>query len=255
MPSAYAHYLFGEQLLPKLPAEIRIPLQRHRKLFDLGLQGPDFFFYYKLGKNTPVRQLAHEYHMRTGKTVFSKICRDLGQPSEGEQSYLYGLLAHYCLDACCHPIVSRVTGENSLAHNAMESEFDRFLLERRGVKKPHGYNRGASVRCGAADGAVIGRFYPEAEPDQIRLAMNTMGVVLGLLTIHAGAKVVLDLMGDPNPGLLMHKAPNPVYAGRNRELLDGYRSAADLYPRLVGQIRSHMTLGKALGEDFDPIFG
>ena len=47
-----------------------------------------------------------------------------------------------------------------------------------------------------------------------------MGTVLGLLTIHASAKRVLALMGDPNPGLLMHKTPDLVYAGYNQELLD-----------------------------------
>ena len=253
MPASYAHYRFGKLLLPALPADVRQTVQRFRRMYDMGLQGPDFFFYYNPFLKTAIGQLGKEFHRQSGQEFFPAACK--AASSEAAEAYLYGLLAHYCLDACCHPIVSRVTGENSLAHNAMESEFDRFLLERRGIKKPHSYNRGASVRCGAADGAVIGRFYPEAEPDQIRLALNTMGVVLGLLTIHAGAKVVLDLMGDPNPGLLMHKAPNPVYAGRNRELLDGYRCAAALYPRLVGQIRSHMTLGKALGEDFDPIFG
>lgn len=255
MPSAYAHYQFGKQMIPMLPADIRFPVQRHRKLFDLGLQGPDFFFYYKLGKNTPVKELARKYHHRTGAAVFLKICRDLGHPSEEEQAYLYGLLAHYCLDACCHPIVNRITGADSLTHNAMESEFDRFLLERNGVKKPHGHHRGASVRCSGADAGVIARFYPEAKPGQIRLSLNTMGVVLGLLTIHGGAKVVLDWMGNPNPGLLMHKVPDPAYAGYNQELMDGYSKAADLYPQLLQQLCSHMALGEALGEDFDPIFG
>ena len=255
MPSCFAHYRFGEQLLPMLPADIHFPVQRHRHLFDLGLQGPDFFFYYKLGKNTPVRQLAREYHHRTGGQVFSKICRDLGHPQDAELAYLYGLLAHYCLDAVCHPIVSRVTGEDSLAHNAMESEFERFLLERSGVTKPHTHNRGSSIRCGGKDAAVIGRFYPEAKPEQIRSAINTMGTVLGLLTIHAGAKRVLALMGDPNPGLLMHKVPDPVYSGYNEELLDGCNRAMRLYPQLLQQLRSHMAFGEPLGKDFDPIFG
>ena len=255
MPSAYAHHQFGAQLLPALSADIRIPVQRYRSLFDLGLQGPDFFFYYKLGKDTPVRQLAREYHHRTGAAVFSKICRDLGHPTEEELAYLYGLLAHYCLDSVCHPIVCRVTGEDGLAHNAMESEFERFLLARSGVKNPHSYHRGAAVRCSGDHGAVIARFYPEAKPQQIRQAVNTMGTVLGLLTVHAGAKRVLKLMGGPNPGLLMHRQADPAYAGYNEELLAGYRQALDLYPQLLQQLHSHMTLGEAFGEEFEAIFG
>lgn len=255
MPSAYAHYRFGQQLLSVLPKPVRLPVQRHRSLFDLGLQGPDFFFYYKLGKDTPVKRLAQEYHHRTGKSVFSAACRTLGKPSEEERAYLHGLLAHYCLDACCHPIVYRVTGENSLAHNAMESEFDRFLLACDGVKSPHSYHRGRTVRCSGAAAAVIARFYPEAKPGQIRLGLNTMGTVLGLLTIHAGAKAVLDLMGDPNPGLLMHKSEDPAFASFNQELLYGYNRAVEQYPVLAQQLQSHMTLGEALGDQFEAIFG
>lgn len=255
MPSCFAHYRFGEQLLPNLPADIRNSVQRHRHLYDLGLQGPDFFFYYKLGKKTPVMRLAWEYHHRTGKAVFSRICSCLGHPSDEEVAYLYGLLAHYCLDAWCHPIVSRVTGADPMAHNAMESEFERFLMERSGIKRPYAHNRGSMIRCSADDAAVIARFYPEARPDQIRQAMNTMGVVLGLLTVHAGAKKVLAWMGPPNPGLLMHKIPDPVYAGCNQELLAEFDCAMEAYPELVQQLHSHIAFGGTLGEEFDPIFG
>lgn len=255
MPSAYAHYQFGDQSLPTLPADICRPIQRCRTLFDLGLQGPDFFFYFKLGKNTPEKKLARQYHFRSGREVFGKICRDLEHPTEEELAYLYGLLGHYCLDAVCHPLVYEAVGENSLAHNALESEFDRFLLERSGVKKPHGYNRGVHLRCTRKEAAVIGRFYPEARPEQIREGLNTMSVVLGLLTVHAGAKKVLQLMGDPNPGLLMHKTPDPDFRDWNAGMLEGFNRALAQYPELLQQLHSHMTLGEPFGEDFDRIFG
>ena len=45
MPSLYAHNRFGRQLLPGLPADVRRPIQRCHSLYDMGLQGPDFFFY------------------------------------------------------------------------------------------------------------------------------------------------------------------------------------------------------------------
>ena len=147
MPSSYAHYRFGDQALPVLPADIRRPLQRYRTLYDLGLQGPDFFFYYKLGKDTAVRRLAGTYHRRTGKDVFGTICRNPEPFSDGELAYLYGLLGHYCLDSLCHPLVHEIVGDDSLAHNALESEFERFLMERSGVRKPHGYNRGIHLKC------------------------------------------------------------------------------------------------------------
>ncbi len=255
MPSSYAHYQFGTQALPTLPADIRGPLQRYRILYDLGLQGPDFFFFYKLGKDTPVHRLARNYHYRSGKEVFSKICRDLGHPTDAELAYLYGLLGHYSLDAACHPVVHEMTGADGLAHNAMESEFERFLMERSGVKKPHGYNRGIHQKCGKGCDEVIARFYPEAEPAQIREALKTMEVVLGLLTIHSAAKKVLQLMGGDNPGLLMHRAPDPAFAEHNEILLEQFNRALSRYPVLLQQLHSHMTCGEPFDEEFEAIFG
>ena len=45
MPASYAHYRFGKLLLPQLPPQVRQTIQRFRRMYDLGLQGPDFFFY------------------------------------------------------------------------------------------------------------------------------------------------------------------------------------------------------------------
>ena len=45
MPSVYAHYRFGAAMLAKMPGDIRLPVQRYRRLFDIGLHGPDLFFY------------------------------------------------------------------------------------------------------------------------------------------------------------------------------------------------------------------
>ena len=255
MPSVYAHHQFGDRVMSALPEDVRELLQSYRMLFDLGLQGPDFFFYYRLGKQTLVRALAHEYHRRSGREVFSQICSELRKPSEPELAYLYGLLGHYCLDAGCHPIVHRITGADSLAHNALESEFERFLLERDGVKKPWQRNRGRYLRCRGDCAAVIARFYPEAEEKQIRESLHTMEVVLGLLTIHAGAKKVLQFMGGANPGLLMHRCPDPAFTAYNAQMLEGYNTALAVYPELLRQLHSHINLGQPLGEDFDPIFG
>ena len=255
MPSTYAHYRFGNRVLPELTPEVRAIFQQHRRIFDLGLQGPDFFFYYKLGKKTPIRQLARTYHYRPGREVFSKICRELKYPPEKELAYLYGLLGHFCLDSNCHPLVHQLTGEDGLAHNAMESEFERYLLEKDGFRNPHRHLRGAYLRCGKEDAGVIARFYPEAEPSQIREALGTMSAVLNLLTIHSGAKLVLAAMGGDNPGLLMKQQKDPTWEKWNGPMESRWEEAVSRYPDLAGQLRNHLAAGEPLGEGFDKIFG
>lgn len=255
MPSCYAHYRFGNRALPELPADIRKTIQRCRMLYDLGLQGPDFFLYYKLGADSPVRNLSRKYHYQSGRDVFSKICRDMKHPSEAELAYLYGLLGHYCLDSACHPAVHEIAGGDDLAHNAMESEFDRYLLERDGVKKPHTYDRGKHMACSKNCAPVVAQFYPEAEESQIREAIVTMRQVLGLLTVHFGARQVLKLMGGANPGLLMGKKADPRFGRWNGKLEQLWDGARKRYPECLHQLHCHMAYGEPLGGDFEGIFG
>lgn len=258
MPSSYAHFQFGVQAIPALPADIRRPIQRYRRLFDLGLQGPDFFYFYKFYSSTSgasVRQLAGDYHYRPGREVFEKFCRDLGHPTEAELAYLYGMVGHYCLDSACHPLIHEAARREDGRHNAIESEFDRYLMEQNGIPKPHGYNRGIHLKCSKSCVPVIARFYPEAEEKQIREGMDTMELILRLLTLHTAAELVLKVMGGSYPGLLMDKIADPEKAPLNGQLQGLFDGALARYPDCLQQLHSHMAFGEPFGKDFEPIFG
>ena len=43
MPSVYAHYKFGRDMIPLLPEELRTFVLKYRELYDLGLQGDAIF--------------------------------------------------------------------------------------------------------------------------------------------------------------------------------------------------------------------
>ena len=47
MPAFYAHYRFGCDVLKQLPEDIRSICTAHRGLFDIGLHGPDIYFFYR----------------------------------------------------------------------------------------------------------------------------------------------------------------------------------------------------------------
>ena len=102
MPAGYAHYRFGTQIFPRLPADVRTAVSRHRALFDVGLHGPDFLFFHSFFKKTALYRLGSAYHQKSGRDFFSAACAHVkAQASEAAASYLYGLLAHYCLDCGC----------------------------------------------------------------------------------------------------------------------------------------------------------
>ena len=92
MPANYAHYRFGKLALPKLPAEARQCIGRFRRLYDIGLHGPDIFFYYNPAIDTAVGQLGHSYHTHSGQLFFSAACTKAD--SEAAKAYLLGVLGH-----------------------------------------------------------------------------------------------------------------------------------------------------------------
>ena len=261
MPAIYAHYRFGKLILPKLPADVRGAIQRHRSLFDAGLQGPDFLFYYKPATKNSVSALARTFHYQTGGAFFAAACRNLySNAGEPEQAYLYGLLGHYCLDALCHPYIGTQARTGTVSHNAIESEFERFLLELDGIKRPQSYPRSRLVKLTKEDCRIVSKFYPGVTPEQVREATATMARSTGLMTcgnpIHrAAARVVLRTLGSERPGLLIPPKADPAHAGRNEALLACFTQALAQYLLLLEQIRDHITFREPFGTEFDRIFG
>ena len=48
------------------------------------------------------------------------------------RAYLYGFLCHFILDSECHPYISCYMEEHGLGHLEIETDFERYLLEKSG---------------------------------------------------------------------------------------------------------------------------
>ena len=89
MPANYAHYRFGKQLLSGMSPNDRRSIQRFRRLYDMGLHGPDIFFYYNPLIKTATGQLGGVFHAQSGQEFFARVCAQAG--SEAGRVYLLGL--------------------------------------------------------------------------------------------------------------------------------------------------------------------
>lgn len=127
MASIYTHYIFGQEVLKRLPAQFRNIIERHMNFYILGQQGPDFFYFYK-----PITTI--------GSTIGTKIhnssCEEfllknediLQNPTEEQLAYLYGFLCHFALDIMVHPYVNNLEIELQLSHMEIETELDRYFM-------------------------------------------------------------------------------------------------------------------------------
>lgn len=260
MPSSYAHYRFGTHALDLMPTEIREPILRHRALFDEGLQGPDFLFFHSLFKTSPLSKLGTAYHEKSGCDFFKKACRHLQQnPSASGFSYLYGLLAHYCLDSTCHPFVYSVTENEDLAHVELETEFDRYLLALDGCKKPHAASISRRMKLRKGDHATVSGFYPDVSSRDMARCIRNMALSHRLLALptrvgRGMVERVTQLAGGNAAAKVMTIGPNPKWSHLDEKLLELYQQALQEFPIHLEQLTSHMACGTPLGDAFNVNF-
>lgn len=255
MPASYAHYRFGRLLLPALPADIRQCVQRFRRLYDAGLQGPDFFFYFSPGFDTVTYALGDSFHKQSGREFFSTACA--AAQSDAARAYLYGLLGHYCLDAAIHPFVNRLDAEKRAKHTPLESEFERFLLEQDGEKSPHTFNRGKLIRLTRGECMTVAKFYPGVTGGKVSHSISLMALSIRLLA-HPNRKLQELVLNCTAPQFLDHRLPekaSDTLAPYISELSGLYHQALEMYPVLLEEITVHLQTGRAFSEAFAPDFG
>lgn len=259
MPSFYTHHRFGQELLPTLPAAVRRTIQRFPQLFHVGLQGPDLFFYHHPLLKTAAGKLGTQFHRQSGQEFFSRVCREPAATEAG-RAYLYGLLAHYCLDSICHPFVHAHTDDGPIAHVELESEFERFLLESDGKLPPHRFDRSPHMRLTRGECVTVAQFYPPAGPGAILSAVRCYARCLRIFTASEGfrrntVQTVMKLGGPRVFHQLLPTDPNQRCASLNGDLLALYSQALDRYPTLLASLLAHLEHGTPLGGEFEATFG
>lgn len=258
MPGSYAHYRFGAQLLPGLMPEVRRVVKRHRALFDMGLHGPDIFFYHNIWKKTPVVNLGYQLHRLSGSTLFTRAAKRLRlEPSEPGLAYLYGLLAHYCLDAHCHPTVHALTDDGDIGHVQLETEFDRFLLVQDGKKPPSTQDCSLHMKLTEEECEIVAAFYPGVTGQDVAKCVRTLATVTKLLATPSGKfrEVVNKALPNNFAAMLMFDEPDPACCQHDPQLMGCYNDAIRSYPGLERQITAYLTCGVPLGEAFGDTFG
>lgn len=258
MPSGYAHLRFGKQALPRLSGEVNTLVRHFGRLYEVGLQGPDLFFYYNPVFRSEIGALGHKFHMQTGREFFGRALRAFrAAPSDGARAYLYGVLGHYCLDSACHPYIKAISAEGKIGHTEMETEFDRLLMERDGILQPHLHSLRQHYRLTRGECVTVSAFYKPAGAAAIRRCVRNMQWI-STVTAAKHRRLVrtfLGFGGKVGLEMLMHEEANLNCAETNRELSRLYDEALERYPILAGQLTAAMDHGEPLGEDFSPIFG
>ena len=254
MPASYAHYRFGKLLLKEMPADARQCIQRFRRMYDMGLHGPDIFFYANPFLRNAVGKLGKEYHLQSGQTLFSRVCAQAVM--EPARAYLYGLLAHYCLDCACHPFVNKMDKLGEAEHILLEAEFDRYLMVLDGITEPHRHDFTRHMKLTRGECMTVAEFYPPATGANVHGSVRFMAFALRFLAGKNREKRE-KLLQKVKPSLcrfFIPEEPVTAWSRMDSELLARFNRALKAYPEMLSRLEAHRKSGEPLGEAFDPTF-
>ena len=255
MPAHYAHYRFGKEVLASMPAQQRQCVQRFRRMYDMGLNGPDIFFYFNPYWKTATGDLGEAFHRQSGRELFARAAN--AATSEAAQAYLYGLLAHYCLDSACHPYVQKLEDIGEAQHVPLESEFERYLLLLDKEPAPQTYDVSKFWKLTRGECMTVAALYPGTTGGKIDQCIRSMVFSVKFLQ-HPSRTARKKLLQKIKPSLCDHMIPeesSEETALYVQGLKERYDRALKRYPRLLEQLTASIQTGRELGEDFAPDFG
>ena len=153
MPGFLTHYIAGQTVLNSASPKITKRIKKYDRLFNLGTQGPDIFFYYLPGLIRKCsRQLGGEMH-KNNLGIFISHMAYIAKKTPSPKcdcifTYTAGLIMHYVVDVHAHPYVyAKVYKEgapkikNSATHRHFETSIDIALLKLLSGEKPANYSQ------------------------------------------------------------------------------------------------------------------
>lgn len=261
MPSTYAHYRFGTMLLPHMPGDVKRTIQRFRRLYDVGLHGPDLFYFHNPILKTGAALLGLKFHEQTGREFFQRVCRAARlERSEAAQAYIYGVLCHYCLDSAFHVYVQDRVHDGIASAREVEAEFDRYLLEQDGKIPPCAQDLSPHLKLTPGEHETVARFYPPASPRYVKECLQNMAFFVHTMAVPDGPKRAalakgMSLFGREIQDMVTPAIPNPKCTHLHLGLMECYRQAEEKFPEMLQQLQAHLTYNASLEEDFSSIFG
>ncbi|MEG0566337.1 MAG: zinc dependent phospholipase C family protein [Hungatella sp.] len=173
MPGFTTHYILGMKAYNDLPNhQLKRVISKYRWLYQLGLQGPDMFFYYiPILRHHDYRNVGsymHEYHISDFFSCYLQEMTAIESKQQREQAlaYLSGYLCHYIGDSICHPFVygrinydiNNPSSQHHGLHAALENDIDALLLMKYKKKKPSQFNQAATICLNGLEIQFISRF-------------------------------------------------------------------------------------------------
>lgn len=173
MPGFIAHLSFGEQSISFIESnETREIIASHQTCFNLGLQGPDIFFYHIPAYLFYKKNIGRVMHNTNVMLFFDRLFDARNSFEDNHEraicdAYILGFIGHYSLDVACHPYIYFKSDHfNNLKrggvydfgkHVSLETDIDHVLLDHYKGILPSKFNYAASVKPSDIEQEIISK--------------------------------------------------------------------------------------------------
>lgn len=239
MADFLTHTIFAEEVLNRInDKKLKNEIEQRMKLYVLGAQGPDIFYYYNFlpwQKSKHVSRIATLIHnFKTGDFLKMGIKYALKTNSDKEKynllTYMLGFLCHFHLDKNIHPYVCYCT-ENKIyktdgtlakvSHQDIETTIDIIYSREKKGQKAHKIKlyKLFNSRCMTA---VILEFYTNAFKKLFLIHVPGKVIRKSAEDMRKGFMVIYDPYGFKKAALKMLgiSTPRPLYTMREDESVD-----------------------------------
>lgn len=258
MPTTYAHYRLGNEVAKKLPASAKETVSAYRGLFDIGVHGPDIFFYHNPILKSDLVRLGEQMHHESGATFFKRAASVIrkNNQKEAHKAYLYGFLCHFAMDVTCHGYIGEMIEKTGVGHFEIEAEYDRELLQKDGYEAISKCLTG-HLHATREHALVISDFWNEVSEKKVKQTLKRMVFFLNVLRAPSKAKrgllfVLMKAVGfyEPLHGLIINYKENPLCRESTDWLMEHFDAAVSLAVELITEYEKYIQTGGTLSETF-----
>lgn len=262
MPAFYAHSRFGARVAGRMKGELKEIIRKYYRQFEIGLQGPDLYFFYRAYGSNPVSKYGIYLHGVPARPFFEhglNVVQKAGRESR-EYAYLLGFLCHFVLDSECHPYVSEMMEKTGVAHMEIEEEYEKLLLRMDG-KNPFTFPIADRVPTDKTTAKVIAKFYQPMESRTVRKSLKWLKFVKNLFTEDAQWKQnlinkIMKAVGkyEKYKGVMNQLEDNQECLESNEGLLEKSNQAEHVAVQMMYQFDECLRSREPLPKRFDRTF-
>lgn len=127
MPDQLAHIRFARKVLAAVEPSVRARVCVDSAIFRCGTFGPDPLFNDPLPKG---RAEGFGLHRQPGRVALERMRGPVRENMPWAVDYAAGFFCHYALDRLCHPEIKAMARRGEARHVAVETAYDRLLIQR-----------------------------------------------------------------------------------------------------------------------------